>query len=66
LKYPNPFSPHDWTPEELLNHALEETVDLTHYLVGLKELLDVKDKEIAALKKEIDILKHYGPARNNY
>lgn len=48
-KYPEPFNPHSWTPEELLNHALEETVDLTHYLVGLKDLLDVKDKEIERL-----------------
>jgi replication initiation and membrane attachment protein DnaB len=49
-KYPEPFNPHNWTPEEMLNHALEETVDLTHYLVGLKELLDDKDKEITRLK----------------
>jgi hypothetical protein len=49
-KYPEPFNPHSWTPEELLNHALEETVDLTHYLVGLKELLDEKDIQIANLK----------------
>lgn len=49
-KYPEPFNPHSWTPEELLNHALEETVDLTHYLVGLKELLDEKDKEIEKYK----------------
>jgi hypothetical protein len=45
-KYPEPFNPHNWTPEELLNHALEESVDLVHYLVGLKELLDTKDKQI--------------------
>jgi hypothetical protein len=50
-KYPEPFNPHNWTPEELLNHALEETVDLTHYLVGLKELLDVKDEQIQSLHK---------------
>jgi phosphopantetheine adenylyltransferase len=49
-KYTEPFNPHHWTPEELLNHALEETVDLTHYLVGLKELLDAKDKEIEKYK----------------
>ena len=53
-KYPEAFNPHNWTPEELLNHALEETVDLTHYLVGLKELLDAKDKEIKSLKEELD------------
>lgn len=49
-KYPEPFNPHNWTAEELLNHALEESVDLTHYLVGLKEQLDAKDKEIAELR----------------
>jgi hypothetical protein len=49
-KYPEPFNPHSWTPNELLNHALEETVDLTHYLVGLKELLDAKDEEIEKYK----------------
>jgi hypothetical protein len=49
-KYPKAFEPSDWTPEELLNHALEETVDLTHYIVGLKELLDAKDKEIQKYK----------------
>ena len=53
-KYPEPFNPHSWTPEELLNHALEETVDLTHYLVGLKELLDVKDVQIKDLQNEIE------------
>jgi hypothetical protein len=56
-KYPEPFNPHSWTPEELLNHALEETVDLTHYLVGLKELLDAKDKEIRILKNNFEMLK---------
>jgi hypothetical protein len=49
-KYPEPFNPHNWTPEELLNHALEESVDLVHYLVGLKELLDAKDSEIKKYK----------------
>jgi hypothetical protein len=56
-KYPEPFNPHSWTPEELLNHALEETVDLTHYLVGLKDLLDVKDYEIRKLSNEVRRLK---------
>jgi hypothetical protein len=76
-KYPEPFNPHSWTPEELLNHALEETVDLTHYLVGLKELLDAKDKEIQdwmalarhkeneveALKQEVIQLKNRLPKK---
>lgn len=68
-KYQEPFNPHSWSPQELLNHALEETVDLTHYLVGLKEQIDrkderieklvaklvLKDKEIADLKEELEV-----------
>lgn len=54
-KYPEPFNPHSWTPDELLTHALEEAVDLTHYLVGLKELLDKKDQEIEKLKWELSM-----------
>ena len=56
-KYPEPFNPHSWTPEQLLNHALEETVDLTHYLVGLKDLLDEKDLQIKKLQRELDRMK---------
>ena len=56
-KYPEPFNPHNWTSEELLNHALEEAVDLTHYLVGLKEQLDTKDDYIAQLEQELRHLK---------
>jgi hypothetical protein len=52
-KYPEPFTPSHWSPEELLNHALEESVDLVHYLVGLKELLDAKDKEIKQIQNEM-------------
>ena len=52
-KYPEPFNPRSWSPQELLNHALEEAVDLTHYLVGLKVLLDDKDDEIRNLKHQI-------------
>lgn len=52
-KYPEPFTPSHWTAEQLLNHALEESVDLTHYLVGLKELLDEKDAIIEKQKYAI-------------
>jgi hypothetical protein len=53
-KYPEPFTPSHWTPDELLNHALEESVDLVHYLVGLKELLDTKDERIDKLHEVIN------------
>lgn len=64
VKYPEAFNPMSWTPIELLHHALQESVDLVHYLVGLMdhiELLEttvkeqnrelrLKDEEIAHLK----------------
>jgi hypothetical protein len=56
-KYPEPFTPSHWTANELLDHALEESVDLVHYIVGLKELLDAKDAEIERLKEEMERLK---------
>jgi hypothetical protein len=56
-KYPEPFNPHSWTPEELLNHALEETVDLTHYLVGLGEKLTVLEFEKKVLQEEVIYLR---------
>jgi hypothetical protein len=49
-KYPEPFNPHSWTPKELLQHGLQEAVDLTTYLVGLYELLESQEKEIERLR----------------
>lgn len=51
-KYEEPFTPEHWTMDELLNHALEESVDLVHYLVGMKELDDSKQKEIDVLYEQ--------------
>lgn len=55
-KYSEPFTPQHWTPKELLNHALEETVDLVHYIAGLSELLEDQEREIKRLKAEVAIL----------
>jgi hypothetical protein len=55
-KYHEPFTPRHWTADQLLNHALEESVDLVHYVVGLKELLDDREAEIKRLTKENEYL----------
>lgn len=55
-KYEEPFTPSHWTADELLNHALEETVDTVHYLVGLKELIDQKESQIHFLKEKVKLL----------
>jgi ATP sulfurylase len=57
-KYDEPFTPSHWTSDEIFNHALEESVDLVHYLVGMKEKNDELNKEIILLKTEL-ALAHY-------
>lgn len=52
-KYEEPLTPTQWSGEELLTHALEESVDQVHYLVALKEILDVKEATIARLKLKL-------------
>jgi hypothetical protein len=34
-KYPEPLNPDSWTPEQLVNHGLQEVHDLTNYLTAL-------------------------------
>jgi hypothetical protein len=55
-KYEEPFNPHSWTPEELLNHAVMENVDQLHYMVGLYELIKELKIDNYALKQEIEYL----------
>lgn len=63
-KYPEAFNPFSWTPQQLVDHALEESVDLTHYLVGLKTLIDAKDAEIVTLKEKAKGLRAELEVRN--
>jgi hypothetical protein len=51
-KYPEPFNPESWTSKELLNHAMEEAVDLTTYLVGLYTHIENLENEIKRLKEK--------------
>lgn len=50
-KYPEPFNPRSWKPKQLLNHALEEAVDLVHYIVGLHTLIEDLEAENERLRK---------------
>lgn len=53
-KYPEPFNPSSWTADALLQHAMEEAVDLVHYLNGLHEKIKASEQEIRRLN---DIIK---------
>lgn len=66
-KYNKPLTPKDLSFTELYNHAMEESVDLTHYLTAIKR--KVKDLEVdnALLRAELAIKTYqlerlmYGP-----
>lgn len=69
-KYGTPLVPRNHTADELVTHALEEAVDLTHYIVALKEVIDELEEknreyevtmmtqrnEITALKEQLAAL----------
>lgn len=44
-KYPRPFSPDDWTPQELLTHFLQENYDQRVYGVALGQKLEDAERE---------------------
>lgn len=50
-KYPEPFNPHSWKPEELLAHAMQENVDQGHYIYGLYEKIREMEKELESLRR---------------
>lgn len=65
-KYKESFNPHSWSADALLNHALEETVDLTHYLVGLHEKLVHLEEENKHLKEDLALLRSQRTRNINY
>lgn len=58
-KYEEAFNPASWTGDELMEHALQESVDLVHYLVGLGAKVKAQEQEIAFLKAQLTIQEHY-------
>ncbi|QGF21765.1 hypothetical protein Sam46_gp66 [Bacillus phage vB_BcM_Sam46] len=53
-KYPTPFEPMEWTPKQLLQHAMQENVDQAHYIYGLYEWIEEMENEISSLKQQRD------------
>ena len=56
-KYPRPFSPDDWTPQELLTHFLQENYDQRVYGVALGQKLEDAEKETESLRRENNVLR---------
>jgi uncharacterized protein YaaN involved in tellurite resistance len=67
-KYKEPLTPKHHTPKQLVTHAIEEAVDLTHYIVALgeqnEELTETVYRQtvtIAALEERIEYLERFEP-----
>jgi hypothetical protein len=55
-KYDEPFDPDSWTADELLEHGMQEAVDLTHYLVGLHDKIKKLEEERFRLRQRVAYL----------
>lgn len=53
-KYPVPLGDADWTPEQLVHHAMQENVDQAHYLTMLRHEIQKLRDENADLKAKLD------------
>lgn len=53
-KYPNPLNTDDWSNAKMINHALEEMVDLSHYITMIKKRMIEMEIEINDYKKMAD------------
>ncbi|MCF3942183.1 hypothetical protein [Oceanobacillus alkalisoli] len=56
-KYPEPFTPSNWTGKELAIHALQELRDGQVYVVGLYELIEELEDELRDWKYMFHLLK---------
>lgn len=50
-KYPEPFKPENWSPKELLAHAMQENIDQGHYIYGLYEKIEEQVKKIDSIRE---------------
>lgn len=55
-KYGEPFDPFSWSPEQLLNHFIQENVDQQHYAYGLYKHIAALQEEVKTLREEKDAL----------
>lgn len=52
-KYPKPFDPKDFTPEQLIQHAMQENYDQQNYIYGLYEKIKEMQTTIEYLDKQL-------------
>lgn len=52
-KYPEPFTTASWTNDEIVEHAMQENVDQSHYIYACKERMDEQEKEIERLRQAL-------------
>lgn len=64
-KYPETFNPRSWDNDELFNHAVEESIDQMHYIVGMKQRIDELTNQIAMERVCFNILEDVVLAHDN-
>lgn len=60
-KYPVPLGDADWTPEQLVHHAMQENIDQAHYLTMLAFEIRMLKTKVERLEKENADLKRKAP-----
>ena len=60
-KYDEPFNPDSWTATELLDHGMQEAVDLMTYLTGLHEKVQALEEENKRLRHMYQRIKVHLP-----
>lgn len=64
-KYPEPFNPFSWTPEQLIQHFMQENVDQSHYAFGLyQQIQKLTEDNIALIKWKTHILNNHNCQNN--
>jgi hypothetical protein len=55
-KYPEPYSPENYTAKEQIEHFMQENVDQAHYAYGLYKTVEKLEKENWQLKEKVEEL----------
>ncbi|SMQ75914.1 hypothetical protein SAMN05444673_2564 [Bacillus sp. OV166] len=51
-KYPEPFTTASWSNEEIIEHAMQENVDQTHYIYAALERMQALQNDLRELEEE--------------
>lgn len=50
-KYGRPLDPQEWTSEQLVEHIMQESVDLVHYVMALREKCNELERRLSKYER---------------